>query len=84
MVTNDSTNIYGIMGENKLAHNATNLFGHRIYFGNPDVTESNFFIDTTYTFTAAARNQANVNLFYGSRISPDQPVVRAALFNCII
>ncbi|RHZ63340.1 hypothetical protein CDV55_100195, partial [Aspergillus turcosus] len=61
LVANDSTDrvVYEIMGDHVLVHNATNLFDYLSYHGRPNASWSNFFIDTTYNFTAPARNQAN-------------------------
>ncbi|RLL99597.1 hypothetical protein CFD26_105961 [Aspergillus turcosus] len=86
LVANDSTDrvVYEIMGDHVLVHNATNLFDYLSYHGRPNASWSNFFIDTTYNFTAPARNQANVNLFYGSRNTSGGKDIRAALFNCTI
>ncbi|GIK06734.1 hypothetical protein Aspvir_002384 [Aspergillus viridinutans] len=86
LVANDSTDqvVYEIMGKSVLVHNATDLFEHPTYHSIGEVTMSSFFIDTTYNFTAPARNQANVNLFYGSRNRLGEGPLRAALFNCSI
>jgi hypothetical protein len=56
-------------------HNASDLLGQTRQ------NYSNFFVDTSYSFTANRETLSQPNLFYGSR---DFPTLQVALFNCTI
>ncbi|KAL6234936.1 hypothetical protein BDW75DRAFT_210894 [Aspergillus navahoensis] len=70
--------IYESMGGSSVAgRNATNTW--------TALLPSSFFLDTTYMFSRTFRNQANINLFYGTRDATEGfQIQRAALFNCTI